>query len=530
LSRPLTPAAGLLALLAILACGALLVAPRLGAQSLWLDEAFTLIPVVEAHGFADLLDRVRHFDTQPPASHIALYLTRDLLPDGDAGHRLPSFLAVEIGIALLAGAVARLWGWPAGLVAAGAAQFSPYLIWYALEARNYGLWFLAVVTSFYCLVRWIEALGGPGNAASTSAGGAGRGQPADADAVWTWAILWGFASAVGLWTHMFHLFAMVGQVVAVLIAGRPAQPLTRRRAGLSLFMAIWLALLLFSPWILGLARRAGLLRGVGWTRQPTLLSLIYYPFALMFDSSLGPDLRELHTKLLLEIIRDHPLSLAAGAVALSVMGFAWWRLVRDAWRSDDRRWEAAVLLFAPSAGLLGPALYAVLLGFPLVPRHLMFVFPLLPVATALAWLRMPRLRPALAAVAALQLLTFGNLLWNGRFAKDDERGAVRFAEASSEAAGTYILGDVAPLYTTRAHGMLLRTVDLGLEPEWVRSAQDIYYVEVRRWEQGRDRYLEKLARLTEREGLPYKGHDLRFLGVRLHHWARAAAAPSAEGR
>jgi len=146
----------------VLACvmgaGTLVAAARLGAQSLWIDEAITLVPVTGARDAADLVTRVRAIDTQPPASHELLYALRDLLPHGEFGWRLPSLLAVEAGVLLLALVGGRLYG-PAGLLFTGlCAQASPFLLFYAMEARNYALWFLAVAAAAYSMTGCLQAI------------------------------------------------------------------------------------------------------------------------------------------------------------------------------------------------------------------------------------------------------------------------------------------------------------------------------------------------------------------------------------
>ena len=99
-----------LLLAAIVGAGTVLIGSRLGTQSLWMDEGFTVIPVVEASGVPDLLARVGAEDTQPPASHLLLYALRAVLPPGERGWRLPALLAFEIGVLLVHATVARLWG------------------------------------------------------------------------------------------------------------------------------------------------------------------------------------------------------------------------------------------------------------------------------------------------------------------------------------------------------------------------------------------------------------------------------------
>src|SRR6266404_6057678 len=78
--------------------GVALMLPGLGSQSLWLDEGLTVGPAVTATSATDLLARVRAVDTQPPASHFLLWALCTYLPHTEFFYRLPSFVAVELGI------------------------------------------------------------------------------------------------------------------------------------------------------------------------------------------------------------------------------------------------------------------------------------------------------------------------------------------------------------------------------------------------------------------------------------------------
>jgi hypothetical protein len=506
-----------LALLVVLLAGTVLILPRLGSQSLWLDEGFTVMPALESHGLADLVDRVRQHDTQPPASHLLLYLLRDLLPRGEFGWRLPSFLVAEAGLVVLCGAVARRWGARAGWLAMLAAQMSPFLAFYAMEARNYALWSFASAVALYSMVRCAEALEADGAGRTATSAAPGR-------ALVVWTIAWGAANALGLWTHLFHLFAIATQVVlaAGLILLSPLTPGARRRALISVAAAQALAGALFLPWIVAMARSSATLSGVGWTRPPVLASLLYYPFAMVFGFSLGPDLRELHQETMRRMVAHHAVALCAAAAALAVLALALLLLARQAWIDPRSRRTLLVPFSALAAGLAGPTLYAVVAGFPLLPRHLMFAWPALPILQALAWERLPPLRPALAAVIAVQLVALGNLLYNPAYAKDDERGAVRFAEAHSGASAV-IVGDVAPLYTEHARGFVRNFTDPGQQGLY-DDATDAWLVDNRPWEDPEGRYRARMGRALAEAGLEPAGEDARFRGVVLRHWRRGPAS------
>ncbi len=494
-------------LAAVVVAGALLIGSRLGKQSLWMDEGFTVIPVVEAAGVPDLLARVAVEDTQPPASHLLLYALRPLLPAKEWGWRLPALLAFEVGVLLLHATVRRLWDRKTALLAVVLTQFSPFLAFYAMEARNYGLWFLAMTLACWALCGWCQAIAAGENRAIL------------------YAIVWGAANGLGLLTHLFHLFAMITQMVIVigLLRRTPlSRPLLRRGAA-TFLLAQTLAALPFLQWFLQ-SGLSVLRSGVGWRREPVIESLLYYPFAMTFGFSLGPNLRELHTLGLGGLLRGHLLSLGAAAIALAGAAFAVLALWRDARREPALRWQSLVLVTAPLCGLIGPALYVLRTSFPLLPRHLLFVWPALAITLAVAVRRHPGLRPAIGGLFLLQLLAFGNLLWNDAYAKDDERGAVRFADEHSGEKG-YIIGDVAPLYARRNCGLVRKFAALSdpviLDP----ALTDLWLASGRPWEDRDGSYRRKVERTASRLGLFEDKATDQFRGIVLRHWLKKGPPP-----
>ena len=498
-SAPVRPLGfGTLAGLAgVLLVGAALLLPRLGSQSLWLDEGLTVGPAVDATSVRDLIARTRAVDTQPPASHFLLWVLGAWMPRTEFFFRLPSFLAVELGIAMLYVLVRRLWGPPVALLVAGCAQLSPYLCFYAAEARNYGPWFLMITLSYLAVVRWWEAVRGD-----------------DSRAAWRWALALGAVNALGLWTHLFHVFVVIAEA-AILGAwiAFPIATLRERWSTLaSLAAAHVLTAVLFAPWLLVLVGSAASgTAGVPWTRPFTLGNFGYYLFAAHFGVSLGPDLRSLHALPMSAVLAAHPLALALAAIAMGITALTHARLVLDAWCAPERRWELIPLVAWPLVSLAGPLAYGVARSFPLHPRHLLFAWPLLPIVLALGVTRYPRLRPFIFASLALQVLALGNLLYDGHYAKDDERGAVHFAEAHSGAVA-YVLGDVAPLYARRAEG---HEKTFGA---FRADTDDVWLIDNSAWEAQNQRARRRLALAMRAMHMRYDGGTTRFRGIVLRHW------------
>jgi hypothetical protein len=483
---------------AVILVGTALVLPRLGAQSLWLDEGLTVWPAVTATSVADLVTRVRSLDTQPPASHLVLWALGGL-PHTEFFYRLPSFVAVELGIVLLYAMSRRLWGPTVGLAVAVCAQLSPYLCFYAAEARNYGLWFLCITLSAYVAVRWHEAA-----------------RAGDTASSWRWALVLGVVNALGLWTHLFHAFVALAEAIilaaAMLWSARRAT--AARTTAASLIAAQLVTAILFAPWLLILwqAAREGA-AGVPWTRPFSIGSFVYYLYAAHFGVSLGPNLRTLHVLPFDAIIAAHGLALTLGAAAIGVTAVTYVLLVSDALGRPERRWELVPLVAWPLLSLPAPLAYAVLRNFPLHPRHLLFAWPLVPIVLALGVVRFRRMRPLVVAALAVQAFALVNLLFTGYYAKDDERGAVRFAEERSGAV-SYVLGDVASLYTRRTQGRLKGFLAFPADTD------DVWLVDNRTWEEQNQRTRRQLAVRMRAMKMHYAGGTTAFRGIVLRHWTR----------
>jgi len=175
-------------------------------------------------------------------------------PRSEFLYRLPSFVAVELGIIMLYALTRRLWGPVVALVVALCAQLSPYLAFYAAEARNYGMWFFCVTASAVAAVHWYDAV----NA---------RAAPRR---VWGWTAVLAVINTVGLWTHAFHVFVLFGEVVilAGAIALGPMAPDDAAAGRSARSGAAELATAaLFAPWIVVIVRAAHAgTAGVTWTR------------------------------------------------------------------------------------------------------------------------------------------------------------------------------------------------------------------------------------------------------------------------
>lgn len=488
------------ALLAILVVAIAVLLPHLDDQSLWLDEALTLGPALSASSMDDLVIRVRAVDTQPPASHAVLYALRGVLPQTDFFVRLPSFVAIQTGLVLLYLTIGSLWGWRTAVVTVAIAEVSPFLAFYGAEARNYGMWFASACGSFLVLARWYEAI-------AHRRRGAALG----------WAVVWGIVLAAASWLHLFSVFLLIGEgavVVALLLWDRRLAGGRGLAAGTAA-LAAGIAVGLFVPWLVVLATQGPV--DVGWRREFGWTSLAYYLFAAHFGVSLGPPLDEAHVLGMRAMLGRYPVALAAGFGAMSVTLALYAALVGDAIRDARDRWQLLPLVVFPGVALAGPIAYAAVEHFPLHPRHLTFLWPLLPVTLALGWRRGGWARAGAAAVVAVQLVALGNLLFDERYAKEDQRGAIRYAEAHSDGPAFVLAdGELARFYTRRAAGVPKEFIDFP------PGTHHVWYLDTRPWEDASERSRRKFEAVMARFGYEHRD-DTPFHGVTLRHWGPPAS-------
>ncbi|MBL7223812.1 MAG: glycosyltransferase family 39 protein, partial [Candidatus Brocadiae bacterium] len=191
--RPIALAALAIALLAL---GVGLRFYRLGAKSLWLDEAQTLFYVDRPLG--ETLAAVRARDAHPPLYYALLHLWMGG-SSCEARARAFSALASTLTLVVFFDLARRLLGIGAALVAAGVLAVSAFQVYFAQEARHYALATLWVTLAWWFLVLLLKR-------------GKGRAWP-----------LWlglAVANTAALYTFYYTLFAIVAQGAFFLVAWR----------------------------------------------------------------------------------------------------------------------------------------------------------------------------------------------------------------------------------------------------------------------------------------------------------------------
>jgi mannosyltransferase len=199
---------------------------RLGAQSLWFDEAQTLD--VAGYPLAEIARRAY----RPPLFHMALHFWMRIAGDSEFLLRLPSTL-FGAGIPFLAFIVAtRLYDRRAGLLAAALAAISPTLIWYSQELRMYSLMTAQFLALLYLTIRLVRDERSP---------------------AWLWGAFFVVQTAA-MYTHYFALpfLFWLAILTALLLVGRRRWPLLVRWIAVQAATAV-----AFIPWLLVIADGRG---------------------------------------------------------------------------------------------------------------------------------------------------------------------------------------------------------------------------------------------------------------------------------
>ncbi|HEX7880363.1 MAG TPA: hypothetical protein VF720_13190, partial [Candidatus Eisenbacteria bacterium] len=344
------------------------------------------------------------------------------------------------------------------------AALSPFLVWYSQETRHYALGILAAAWSAITFLDLIDEQ-------SSGGASAGRGVTAGHGASFTPRLVacYGISLLIGLMSHLATAFLIGAHALVIL--------LWRRNRWKPWLMAVVPALVFFSPWIwvtitrnVNLAHVAAagpvpegeLLRGestFSWMGIP------YTFFVLLAGYSLGPTLVELHDAPRLATVTPYfapILLLILGAAGLGLGGIAALR---------RNRAHLGLVLFCVAVPLIGVTLLSMRNAKVFHPRYVAVALPLVLalLGAGFAWWR--ERRPAIAWLLVLLIgaplgLSLANYFTNGRYAREDSRGAARIL-ADRAAPDDIVLAQGAPqLLDWYDHGPA--PVVVVYEP-WVRD-------------------------------------------------------------
>lgn len=228
-------------LVAVITAGAILRFARLGSQSYWLDEAFSVLLVrAPWHSF---VYQLRTAEANMGFYFVLLRLW-DQPGDSEARVRLMSAVFGIATIPVVAAAAKRLYGWGAALAAAVVMAVDPFDLWASQEARGYALVILLVTCSTWAFVRATEP-----DADQDAA-------PSSRPRVW-W-VLYVVASALAVYTHLYASFVLLAQWLSLAVRPRsvPWRALILSGAALAILLIPMAVFLLSGPhgnidWIRG---------------------------------------------------------------------------------------------------------------------------------------------------------------------------------------------------------------------------------------------------------------------------------------
>jgi uncharacterized membrane protein len=386
-----------LALLVIVAAGAAVRFARIGHQSFWLDESYTVDLVQRS--FGQMLHGVARTESTPPLFYVLAWGWAKLFGHGEAGLRSLSALFGTLTVPVAWRAARELFSPAAGLIAAALVAVNPFFVWYSQEARSYALLVLMAALTLLFLAR---ALREPTPRALA---------------------LWAAAAALALLTHYFAAFLLVPEAIWLVwsVRGRAA----------------WAAIGAVTAVALALIPLAVYQRDLGHT-------------SFIAGLSLGSRVTALPKKLVTgELGTPTPLiGPLAGLIAVAAIAYAVYR-----WRTP----AAALLGVAVAAGLV-PLLMALLGADYLLPRNAIALYVPLVLVVAAGLGAAGRLGIAGAvAVCAVALTVNVEVASDAKLQRDDWRGAARALGSATEPRAVVVTpdyqskplrlyaGDIAPL-------------------------------------------------------------------------------------
>ena len=388
---------------------------RIGHQSFWVDEIFTLKAVRHV---LDVDGGHLLHDLHGPLYTAVAALFAGLLPG--EWLRLISAVAGALAVLPIHAWVRRVADERTAALAAFLAALSPFAVWYGQELRNYSFVLLFSALCLLALESWRDRGPGPKNLA--------------AFVFWAW---------LGLLSNLTFVLFLIAAGVSTILTARG------RRVKTFAWMAAagLLVALLSLPWTSTFVRDMQPQRLVveqpAWDEAPlrgettfTPLAIPYTFYSLLGGFSLGPSLEELHRGTGEAVKRHLPLLALAGAVfgIAGILGFL---------RLSTRRKVDVALLFLIVIGL---ASFLAIKNFKVYNvRYVSMLWPLLillvargAVAVKGSWSG----RVLSGGLLFLFLFALSQHYWNPSYAKADLRKAVQELESLSNRDSLILVGVV----------------------------------------------------------------------------------------
>ena len=193
----------------------------------WFDELFTL-HIARLPGWTTIFTALGHgSDALPPAYYLVVRVFDSLFGPGDVAARLPSAIAMVVGLLVIFDCARRLSDGLHGLIALSLATCS-FLPYYGYEARSYAIYFMLAALSL-----WVWTYAGVSQKTS--------------------AILFGAVFFAGVCFHYYFVMGLAPYVVWELLRWKPGQrPSAKLVAGI---VGALVPVALLSPLILSFSNK-----------------------------------------------------------------------------------------------------------------------------------------------------------------------------------------------------------------------------------------------------------------------------------
>lgn len=360
---------------------------RLGAQSLWLDEAISYsFSVLLNDSPSSLLSFISSNDIHPPLYYLLLRFWT-IIGESEASLRSLSAIASIASVPLLYLILHRLLGFRVALAGAALLAISPFHIWYAQEVRMYALLGLLILTTIYSAIEYWRKRS------------------------IAWLIVYALSAAMMLYTHYSSFLFLLMINVAFFVASRG---IDRTRNWLIAQLAVGL---LYLPWLPTLLEQTARGGRKWFAFVPSFADVGRVLFSFLFGSSFGT----VSSSVVL-------YGLAIAVVALMLVYVA------------SRKAESKSGMLYLALWLLIPIAGAVLISYRTTvfgDKYLIgSSFALLGIIAATLTipsrsLRIPLLVTLSAVIVPTTLISLNNYYNNPDVQREDWRSAVRFVESSS---------------------------------------------------------------------------------------------------
>lgn len=225
---------------------------HLGAQSLWLDELFS-VAIARRDWGAVIYSTAQ--DTMPPLYYLLLHSVLQWDTDETAARAVSCVFSIAT-IPLFYAVARQLFDARVAILATLALALNPFHILFAQEARMYSLWaFLALAGMLFFLRAWKE------------------NQPRD------W-LLFALMQTLAFYTHSLAFLNLLALDLFALTQRAALRARWRALGAAHLGVAI-----LFAPWVIVLLQQIARVQSGFWGAVPSPLALVATPYLFLFSNT-----------------------------------------------------------------------------------------------------------------------------------------------------------------------------------------------------------------------------------------------------